>query len=170
MLEIERKFLVREVPADKDWPVEFVDFHLVQVYLTPKDKRVTSERVRVTIPTNQFGPAWTHTTKVRVAAGIHEEEERSLSKSAFTRMLRRADPAMKPVQKMRRKFYWPETGRLFELDIFAESYAPLVLLEVELPSMDTPVELPTFLTIEREVTEEKGFSNAALARMGAYKP
>lgn len=184
-LEIERKFLVPKafIPPDAEWPVPFTDYHIVQVYLTPKDKRVTSERVRVTIPTDRGSPRWTHTKKIRVSDGVHEEQERSIGKGSYTRMLKRATTGMVPVQKMRRVFYWLD--RKFELDIFAKPFEPLVMLEIELASEDEfnrpPVlkgdswdstgaafTLPAFLKIGSDVTPDRSFSNAALARKGCW--
>lgn len=184
-LEIERKFLVDKasLPPDDKWPVEFTDYHIVQVYLTPKDKRVSSERVRVTIPTDRGSPRWTHTTKIRVSDGVHEELERDIGKGSYTRMLKRATTGMVPVQKMRRVFYWLD--RKFELDIFARPFEPLVFLEIELSSEEefnrAPVlrggswdstgasfTLPPFLKIESDVTSDRSLSNAALARKGVW--
>lgn len=65
-----------------------------------------------------------------------------------------------PVRKRRRCFVW--AGRRWELDEFL---APRTgwLLEVELTSADERVELPPFLTVEREVTADPAWRNAAIA-------
>jgi CYTH domain-containing protein len=184
-LEIERKFLVSKasIPPDAEWPVPFTDYHIVQCYLDPLDKRVSSERVRVTIPTDRGSPRWTHTKKIRVSEGIHKEQERSIGKGSYTRMLKRATTGMVPVQKMRRVFYWLD--RKFELDIFEQPFEPLVMLEIELASEDEfhrpPVlkgdswdstgaafTLPTFLKIDADVTSDRSLTNAALARKGHW--
>lgn len=184
-LEIERKFLVPKasIPPDADWPVPFTDYHIVQCYLDPLNKRVTSERVRVTIPTDRGATQWTHTKKIRVSDGVHEEQERHIGKGSYTRMLKRATTGMVPVQKMRRVFYWLD--RKFELDIFAKPFEPLAMLEIELASEDEfnrpPVlkgdswdhagasfTLPAFLKVDADVTSDRGFTNAALARKGRW--
>lgn len=167
-LEIERKFLIAPggVPADADWPVEFADHHIVQTYLVPKKDWHTSERVRMQIPTDGRSCTYTHTLKMRVSDGVHEEDEEVISKGSYTRLLKRADTGMVPVSKVRRVFEW--SGRKFELDTFSHPFAGLVMMEVELPSMDVTVELPPFIRIEREVTTEKGYTNAALARKGRW--
>ena len=52
----------------------------------------------------------------------------------------------------------------WEIDEFTDR--PLVLAEIELPSADTPVELPDWLAscVEREVTGEPAYLNSTLAR------
>lgn len=163
-LEIERKFLLAALPSD--WPVPFVDSHLVQAYLVPRDKRTTSERVRTRIPTDGGPCVYTHTKKVRVSDGVHEEDEREVSKASYNRLLKRADPAMVPISKVRRVFDW--AGQTFELDVFSGPHTGLIVMEVELPSEDTPVTLPPWLNITREVTTERDFTNAAMARKGRW--
>jgi CYTH domain-containing protein len=160
-LEIERKFLVASQPDV--WPVPYVDSDIVQVYLVPKDPRVTSERVRLRTPATGNGPpVYTHTKKVRVDAGIHEEDEQVITKDEFIFLGNRSDPEMYPISKRRRVFEW--AGHTFELDMFSAPHVGLEVMEVELPSMDTPVELPPFIGIVREVTTEREYTNAALAR------
>ena len=161
-LEIERKFLVASAPME--WPVHYKDSNIVQVYLNPRDKRVTSERVRMRIPFDGGPVVYTHTKKVRVTDGVHEEDEREISKRSYTRLLARGFYPPRIISKTRRVFDC--AGHTFELDTFIDPLRGLMILEVELPSMDTPVELPPFLSIVREVTTEPKYTNAALARNG----
>lgn len=158
-LEVERKFLVEDMPEDSAWPVPYTESVLVQTYLVPLNKKVTSERIRLIISEGRV--SFTHTKKIRVSDGVHRELERPISACSYTRLNRRADPDMRPVLKVRRVFDW--AGRTFELDLFSPPWS-FMMLEVELPSMDTPVELPPFLSISLEVTTDPNFTNAALAR------
>ncbi len=165
-LEIERKFLVDPECLWADWPVAYTESAIYQVYLVTRKKKFSSERVRVTIPARGLGPIYTHTTKQRLGAGIHDEDERAIVRSEYRRLLRRADAKMVPISKTRRTFTWREW--VFEVDIFEAPFNGLVEMEVELPSMDVQVELPPFITVVREVTTEREFSNAALARKGSW--
>ena len=161
-LEIERKFLVASVPDV--WPVPFKDISIYQAYLMPRDSRVSSERVRNSRPLSSGLSVYTHTTKIRLADGVHEEHEKEVPLSSYSRLLARGHSPARVIQKTRRVFDW--AGHTFELDIFEGSLHRIVILEVELPTMDTPVELPPFIEIVREVTSESGYTNAAMASRG----
>ena len=53
-------------------------------------------------------------------------------------------------------------GQLLELDVytFSDRFATL---EIELPSIDTPVEIPSFVQVLRDVTDDERYSNYALS-------
>lgn len=163
-LEIERKFLVAPTPIE--WPVPYADSNIVQVYLEPRDARVTSERVRMRIPFDGGETVYTHTKKVHIADGVHEETERTISKRSYGRFLARGFHPGRIICKRRRVFDW--AGHTFELDTFYAPFHSLVILEVEFPSMDTAVVLPPFISIVREVTTERELTNAALASKGYW--
>lgn len=155
MLEIERKFLV----TAGEIPVSFEESEIIQVGLTPSQPEISSERVRSRWVRGE-APTYTHTKKIRQVAGIHEEDERTIDAETFAKLLHRAEPSMIPIRKRRQVFEWG--GRVFELDRFRKPFRGLVILEIELASMEEDIQLPPFLTIEREVTTE--FSNTLLAR------
>lgn len=56
----------------------------------------------------------------------------------------------------------PFGGRVWEVDVFAGANAGLVIAEVELPAPDAALELPRW--VEREVTDDPRYTNAALAQ------
>ena len=164
-MEIERKFLVDPSGVPDVWPVEFEASFITQTGLVPRKKRFSSERVRK----RQYAgiPAvYTHTSKIRIGDGIHEEDERVIRRSDYERLLKRADPAMVCLSKVRRVFNFE--GQTFELDLFQGPFQGLVLLEIELTSMDVPVTLPSFLAVVREVTSVPGYTNSALAKKGQW--
>lgn len=173
-LEIERKFLVdaSRLPPLDAWPVPFEASYIVQSYLKAKDSKVSSERVRQRIPTDGGPCKYTHTKKVRVDDGVHHEDECEVSKRSYNRLLKRADPSMVVISKVRRVFGWPGDGKdwIFELDFFSAPHDGLVLLEIELPYVGTDFPMPPFIPVVREVTKERGYSNAALARAGKWTP
>ena len=79
------------------------------------------------------------------------------------------DPTRQTIRK--RRFKVPiEGGLVCEIDVFAGHLAGLVLAEVELPDENTPIRLPDWLTVEREVTDDPSFTNAALAFGRAAEP
>ena len=66
------------------------------------------------------------------------------------------------IEKERTLFLWK--GVYVELDMFLnKELLGLVVLEVELDGDDQDIELPPFLPIDKEVTDEHQYSNASLA-------
>ena len=163
-LEIEKKFLLSTdgIPSLALWPVSMETEKIAQVYLVPHDAKITSERVRMSMCGRNGDITYTHTTKVRITDGVHEEENHKISESKYSELLYRLDPGMSTILKTRCVFTWE--NQVFELDVFAGPLLGLAVLEIELTSMGVEVKLPPWLRIEREVTAEPGFTNAALAR------
>lgn len=160
--EIERKFLVSRFEPEFDWPVPYADSHIVQIYLDSGKPRLT-ERVRRRRYADEGREELTHNLKVPVGPGHYKETEREITPEEFFELRKRADPHRRPIQKTRKVFEWD--GWTWELDVF-QTPAGLVVMEVELPALDTPIEFPPFVHIEREITAEKGWSNYAMAQKG----
>lgn len=161
-LEIERKFLVRKVLPESEWPIGAIESksRIVQTYLMSLEPGLT-ERVRQRSWTDDT-VTLTHTIKRHISAGVNEEDEHGISASEYSDLLERRDPAKHAVSKIRTVISW--RGFKFEVDTFLGHLKGVILMEVELPSMDTPIELPPFIELEREVTEDGSYSNAALAK------
>ena len=163
-LEIERKYLIRlpdegllnSLAVRRDW--------IDQTYLTAEAG--TTERVRA-----RRSPGgekqYTHTVKKRLSALTREELEEEIGEAEYTALLRRADPALSVIQKTR----WciPFEGHTLEVDRFP-FWADRALLEVELQDEGEAVTLPDWLDVIREVTEDKGYTNRALAKKIPYEP
>lgn len=62
----------------------------------------------------------------------------------------------------------PAGGLVWEVDEFHGRHQGLVLAEVELPAVDTPVDVPAW--IGDEVTGDPAYTNAALSRPDAPTP
>ena len=99
-----------------------------------------------------------HTIKSGVGL-VRQETERSIDAETFAREWPRT--VGRRLEKLRTRITVGD--RLWEIDQF--TYIPLVLAECELPSIDTPLDIPDWLApfIVREVTEEPAFRNAELA-------
>lgn len=148
----EHKYLVRAVP-DK-FPVHAETSEILQTYLT-----IPNTRVRRRGQGGRF--VYTQTMKRQIASGGRVEIERQISAREYGEALEVADPKYHSIQKNRTCFLW--NNHYMELDRFAFPHAGLVLLEVEVDDLTTPVDLPPWIEIEREVTDEEAFSNRALA-------
>ena len=99
-----------------------------------------------------------HTIKSGVGL-VRQETERSIDAETFAREWPRT--VGRRLEKVRTRISVGD--RVWEIDQF--THIPLVLAECELPSTDTPLDIPDWLApfIVREVTEEPAFRNAELA-------
>ncbi len=156
-LEIERKFLIRM--PDIRWLEGLpgcTRVDIVQTYLlsgpreTLRVRRWTEGGVSICYRT--LKRKLTHMTRVELEDRISEEE--------YAELLRRADPARRPIRKARYRL--PYDGQLFEVDVFP-FWADQALMEIELKSEGDEVRYPHGLEIIREVTDDENYTNAALA-------
>ncbi len=150
-IEIERKWLLSALPPHVK---PLTPTTLLQGYL-PGETLV--ERVRTIVGSG--GVRWMRTVKLgRGLSRIEVEEEASpeLGQALYDLTVG------KRVAKVRYRV--PEGDLTWEIDDFTDR--DLVLAEVELPSEDTPVQLPRWLApwVVREVTGEVEFTNWKLAR------
>ena len=99
-----------------------------------------------------------HTIKSGIGL-VRQETERSIDAETFAREWPRT--IGRRLEKVRTRITIGD--RLWEIDQF--THIPVVLAECELPSIDTPLDIPDWLApfIVREVTEEPAFRNAELA-------
>lgn len=156
-LEIERKYRIKDFDFDAI-PTTAAPIIIRQTYLTPTETG-TVERVRARGQGNFY--FYYHTIKKDVAGGIVQEYDRIITKDEYDRYLVRQCPHRLPIDKVR--WCFTHKGHYCELDVFSAHNNGLKLLEIEVDSLDAPVELPDFLGSLIEVTGEKQFSNFALA-------
>ena len=144
--EIERKFLVKELPAN----LEKYEFHeLEQGYLN------TAPVVRV----RKEDETYYLTYKGK---GFIEREEYNLplTEDAYLHLIEKADG--KIISK--RRYLIPFGNYTIELDIFHEPFKPLIIAEVEFPSLE---EANAFLPPDwfgEDVTGDYHYSNSYLSK------
>jgi CYTH domain-containing protein len=163
-LEIERKFQVLNfwslndavrrallVMADRS--------EIIQIYL--KSKNGSERRIRKVVHNGVTSYFYTvkHSTK---DPRVRIESDKKISKLRYLWLSRQHDPSMQTIRKDRYKF--PFMSHILELDVYRGFHQFLVILEVELEQEDEKVELPHALLV-REVTDNKNFKNANIARM-----
>lgn len=158
-LEIERKFLIRmpnaEALAAKDgarvWRIS-------QTYLlSPKG---LSRRVRRICENEDI--RYIYTEKIRISPTTAEEREREIDLHEYTSLLDERDEARRTVEKTRYLLPCP-SGHTAEVDIY-DFWTDRATVEVELSSEDEAFSLPNCLSVVREITSDKRYKNAALAR------
>jgi CYTH domain-containing protein len=165
-LEIERKFLVK-FPTSWSELVELFDDlvdvkRISQTYLQHEINE-PSPRVRKTVEglTGETETVYHFNRKKPVSAGVREEEEREISKKEYENYLKKPLPGKVEITKTR--FVFNYNDQIFELDVFKGALKGLAILEIELEDKDQPVELPPFLKVIKEVTEDKKYNNFELA-------
>ncbi len=157
-LEIERKWLIAYPDTARLAALPGAEpSRIVQTYLAAPAG--ISRRVRARTVGNMT--TYTCTTKRRLSAMTAEENETLISAETYAELLCEADPACRPIEKTRWRI--PYAAHILEIDLYP-FWQKQAVLEIELPSPDTPVSFPDAICILREVTGEKGYSNHALAR------
>lgn len=79
----------------------------------------------------------------------------------YCTLLERKDPTKSTIKKNRICFLWEQ--KYFELDEYISPHEGLLILEVELDSIEDAVILPSFLKIKKEITSDESYSNYNLA-------
>ena len=159
--ETERKFLIAMPDPTRLLSEKGASCaRFVQTYLVA-EKGVTH---RVRKITDVHGVRYVETQKRRVSRLTAEESERAVDGSAYEALLMRADPACAPIEKTR--YTVPlddEKGHCMEIDVYP-FWKNTAVLEVELGSEDETFELPTYIRIIAEVSDDGRFKNHALAK------
>jgi adenylate cyclase len=150
--EIERKYLLRALPAGiEQHPFAEID----QGYIPGVNVR---ERVRRILEDGRV--SYVRTIKVGTGMVKYEFEEPA-SEAFFTAVW----PLTEGHRIRKRRYRVPLNGLVWEVDEFLDR-ENFFLAEVELRSADQIAEPPTDIAavIEREVTNESGFSNYRLSK------
>ncbi|MBE6558354.1 MAG: CYTH domain-containing protein [Ruminococcaceae bacterium] len=157
-LEIERKYLI-EYPdiARLECYSGMTISEITQTYLIApegEERRVRARRAGDNV-------TYYHAVKRRVTAVTREESETVIAKAEYERLLSEADPEKRTLHKTR--YCIPYEGLLIEIDIYP-FWRDQAIAEVELKSEDAPVAFPPEIKVIREVTGEKAYKNAELAK------
>lgn len=147
-MEIERKFLIKQLPADlKTYPFRLLE----QGYLN------TDPVVRVRKEDDEY--YLTYKGKGFLA---REEYNLPLNADAYAHLIGKADGNI--IRKKRYRIPIDGTGLTIELDIFDAPFAPLILAEVEFESIDQAQGFVPPEWFGEDVTENREYSNSYLSR------
>ena len=157
--EIEHKYLLRQLPAAA---ADAPSVEIEQGYV-PGEKLI--ERIRC-VRFADGREKWYRT--VKVGSGLERVE---LDEEADADLARAMWRLTEGRRLRKRRYSVRESDDLvWEVDEFLDR--PLVLAEIELPTADTRFELPQWLqeVLDREVTDEPGYTNARLAQSHVDAP
>lgn len=159
-LEIERKFLLRQFPDFKKFPVTVQPIKITQHYIGEHGRI----RIRCRAQDGE-GIACYRTEKINTdRPDISIELENLISNEEYMGHFRELNSRFDAISKTRHYFIWK--NQVFELDIFHEPdrLQGLALLEIELDDESDKVELPDWLGPLVEVTGDKKFKNRQMAK------
>lgn len=157
--EIERKFLIR-MPDTEFLLTAGEMSHIVQTYLKTDEG---SARVRKRGREGNY--TYTHTVKKRLSDLRRIEHEREISHDEYEKLLSFATSDMRVIYKDR--YCVNYMGQLLEIDVFP-FYPDRAFLEIELNDEAQQIIIPPWLEVIKEVTSDKRYTNAALARYIPY--
>ncbi len=149
-MEIERKFTIKKMPDDiKSYP-----FHIIeQAYLT------TEPAIRVRREDEEYYMTYKGTGGENTSLA-HEEYNLPLTKEAYETLSSKADGAV-----IRKKRYLIGYGAYtIELDVFGAPFSPLVIAEVEFPTVEEADAFRAPGWFDEDVTGQRQYSNAWLSR------
>ena len=155
--EIERKFLIRR-PAAAWLEANCQGSDIIQTYLKTE---ATGHSDRVRRREGKDGVVYTHTVKRRISDLRREEQEREISEGEYLALLQRADPERRSIEK--RRYVLAYEGKDFEIDVYP-FWQDRAVMEIELADEAEAVRLPPEIEIIKEVTQDRRYTNAALAR------
>lgn len=157
-LEIERKYLIRMPDLAQLAQAADRVIHMEQVYLKGGAPGV-SVRIRKSVEGGTI--VYHRNEKQRITDMVRIEREEEIDEKHYKILLGFADPDLRVIEKTR--YCVPMGGLTAEIDVFP-FWQDRAFCEVELSDETTAVELPDFLDVIREVTEDKHYTNLALAR------
>ncbi len=157
-LEIERKFLIRMPDAALLAEKAERMIHIEQTYLTGGAPGVS---MRVRKSECNGVTTYYRNEKRPLSHMVRVEEEAEIDEQHYRILLGFADPELRVIHKTR--YCVPMGDLTAEIDVFP-FWQSQAFCEVELPDEETPVCLPEWMEVIREVTEEKGYTNLALAK------
>ena len=155
--EIERKFLISMPSLLWLDSVAKRKLKISQTYLLSDE----TENARVRHIEENGSSSYVHTVKKKISMIKRLETEREICKEEYDGLLTEKDPSRRTIQKIR--YCVPNEGHLLEIDIFP-FWDDKAYLEVELSSEEENFALPPEICVLKEVTEDKRYTNAALAK------
>lgn len=161
-IEIERKYIIKKPSVESMRSMDnYTESRITQIYL--ESERGETHRVRSRIYPDKS--VYTETVKRRVDEMSAYEDEWEISESEFSIKSKGIDKSTRPIVKERYTFSYG--GAVVEIDVYPE-WEYHAIMETELESRASVVEIPEFIEIVREVTGEREYSNASMSR--AFPP
>lgn len=157
-LEIERKYLIcypdlKELESKPNC----TKVDITQTYLTSEngvERRIRARGID--------GNYVYYLTEKREITGLKRiETERRLTQDEYLELLMQADNKLHTIHKTR--YCLSDHNQYFEIDIYPE-WDKQAIMEIELREEDQEVQLPDFIKVIKEVTDDKAYKNYQMAK------
>jgi len=155
--EIERKFLVHYPSLNDLSSLTYEKVEIIQTYL--KNSSGDEMRIRQRGADGDF--IYTKTIKRAISAIKRVESEQRISKDEYLSLLLNADTDRKQIRKTRYCMIYK--NQYLELDIYP-FWKDKAILEVELSDENKEIEIPDFIKVIKEVTEDEEYKNYNIAK------
>ena len=154
-LEIERRWLVKIPGNIGDFPCHIIE----QAYLSPESG--FQGRIR------RLDDKFIYTEKARTgSSAVRIENEREITETEYLSL--KSQTILNTIRKCR--YLIPYGGLTFELDVFENTADPdYGLMEAELENETDSADIPGFVEIIREVTNDPYYTNRNLASMDVIR-
>ena len=155
-MEIERKWRVAKLPEELS---EYDCIEMEQAYLNEHPT------VRIRRENNDYILTYKGISDNEIS---HTEYNLPITKEAFEHMLPKCDGRV--IRKKRYVIPLDTEDLKAELDIFGEPFAPLMIVEVEFPSLEEAESFAAPEWFGEDVTHDKRFKNAVMAIDPSFDP
>ena len=157
-IETERKFLIRMPDTALLSSLDGVRIlNIEQTYLLSEN----GQNSRVRRIEEKGCIRFIRTTKQRISTLSCYEQEEEISAEHYAEALKNADKSKKAIIKARYAF--PFCKHTVEIDIYP-FWSDRAILEVELSREDEKIELPDFISLIKEVSDDGRYKNTNLAQ------
>ena len=157
-IEIERKFLI-SMPSTK--ALERIEGtrkkQITQTYLV-SEQNITA-RVRKIVENERT--TYVKTEKSKISSLSHYENEFEITKEQYETELTLKDINKKPIEKVR--YCIPYSNHILEIDIYP-FWNDRAILEIELCDENERFDIPEYIRVIKEVSDDKRYKNTNLAK------
>ena len=154
--EIERKYLIEYPDIAALERLASRKIEMVQTYLIPNDGK--KMRIRSCLENGKY--TYVKTVKKTVTALRRLETEGEMTETEYLALLNSDIPKR---QLTKTRYCVNYKNQCFEVDIYP-FWADRAIMEIELSHESDKIEFPEFITIKKEVSEEKTYRNFSLAK------
>lgn len=145
-MEIERKWLIKKLPEN----IEQYNYHLIeQAYLT------TNPVIRVRREDDTY-----YMTYKGSGLMAREEYNLPLTKEAYLTLKTKAEGNI----ITKKRFLIPIDPYTIELDVFEEPFAPLIIAEIEFPTVEEALSYKALDWFGEDVTNNTEYHNSTMSR------
>ena len=161
-VEIERKYIIKMPPISVLQKQDgYTSSEITQIYIaSPKGETHRVRRRKYSDVTRYY-----ETRKIRIDSISSTEIEGEITEERFDELSAKMSDGTVPILKTRHTFIY--MGQLFEIDVYPQ-WKNTAVMETELKSREERADIPDFITVIKEVTGDKTYSNAAMSR--AFPP